>query len=98
MPRVTFVRADGRRQDGDGHPGDTVMTIGQRLDILEGACGGALACATCHVVLDPETFARFGEPSPEEEDMLDFALGVTPTSRLGCQLRPVQDMICRVPH
>ncbi|WGF89012.1 2Fe-2S iron-sulfur cluster-binding protein [Marinivivus vitaminiproducens] len=98
MPRVTFLRADGRRQGGDLAPGESVMMIGQRLDILEGACGGALACATCHVILDAEAYDRFGEPSPEEEDMLDFAEGVGPTSRLGCQLRPTGDLVCRVPH
>ncbi|WP_334150472.1 2Fe-2S iron-sulfur cluster-binding protein [Hyphomicrobium sp.] len=53
---------------------------------LEAACGGSLACATCHVVVSNEDYDRVGEPGEDEEDMLDQAFGVTRTSRLGCQI------------
>lgn len=53
---------------------------------LEAACGGSLACATCHVVVSDDDFGRVGAPAEEEEDMLDQAFGVTRTSRLGCQI------------
>ena len=53
---------------------------------LEGACGGELACSTCHVILPQEVFDGLPEPDEEEEDMLDLALGLTDTSRLGCQV------------
>lgn len=54
-----------------------------------GACGGELACSTCHVLLPQEYFDRLGGAaalSEEEEDMLDLAWGVTDRSRLGCQV------------
>jgi len=53
---------------------------------LEGTCGGSLSCATCHVILSAEDYARVGPPSDDEMDMLDLAFGVTETSRLGCQI------------
>ena len=51
-----------------------------------GACGGELACSTCHVVLAQADFDRLEEPEEEEEDMLDLAWGLTDTSRLCCQI------------
>lgn len=53
---------------------------------LGGACEGALACSTCHVVVAPEWYDKLEEPSEVEEDLLDRAFGLTPTSRLGCQV------------
>jgi ferredoxin, 2Fe-2S len=50
-------------------------------------CGGACACATCHVYVDEAHMPLVGEPEPMEEDMLDFAFDVRPTSRLSCQIR-----------
>ncbi len=54
---------------------------------LEGACSGACACSTCHVIVDEEWFARLGLVIDKEEDMLGLAFGVTLTSRLGYQIR-----------
>lgn len=53
---------------------------------LEGACECSLACSTCHVVLEDEVYDKLEEPVPDEEDLLDLAFGLTPTSRLGCQV------------
>ena len=53
---------------------------------LEGACEGSLACSTCHVIIEPSWFSRLNLPSWDEEDMLDLASILTPTSRLGCQI------------
>ena len=65
----------------------TILDIAHRNGIdLEGACEGALACSTCHVIVDPAFYDRLGEPSEDEEDMLDLAFGLTHTSRLGCQI------------
>lgn len=57
---------------------------------LECACNGLMACSTCHVIVDPVFYEAVGIPSDAENDMLDLAHGLTPTSRLGCQiiLRP----------
>jgi len=59
---------------------------------LEGACGGELACATCHLVFDEEMFDTLDEKDPEEDDMLDLAFELTDTSRLGCQIKIREDM------
>lgn len=59
---------------------------------LPGTCGGSLACATCHVVVDPAQFDRVGPPTEEEETMLDLAFGVRPTSRLCCQIKVTEDL------
>jgi len=59
---------------------------------LEGACGGELACATCHLVFDEEMFDTLDEKDPDEDDMLDMAFELTDTSRLGCQIKIREDM------
>ena len=51
-----------------------------------GACEGTLACSTCHVILNSENYKTLPEPVDEENDMLDLAFGLTPTSRLACQI------------
>lgn len=53
---------------------------------LEGTCGGCLACATCHVVVDEEWAEKLDPASEDEEDMLDLVPTPEPTSRLGCQI------------
>ena len=54
---------------------------------MTGACGGELACSTCHLVFDQDTYDSLPAKSEEEQDMLDLAFEVTETSRLGCQVR-----------
>ncbi len=87
MPRVTFVLTDGTRRDIDAAAGETLLRIAwdNHIDI-EGACGGVMACSTCHVIVDPALINRLETPSEEEDEMLDLAWGLTPTSRLGCQI------------
>lgn len=67
--------------------GTTVLEAAHNNNIdLEGACEGSLACSTCHVVVDKKFYDNLQTPTEEEEDMLDLAFGLTPTSRLGCQI------------
>ncbi len=67
--------------------GTTVLEAAHNNDInLEGACEGSLACSTCHVVVDKKFYDKLAAPTEDEEDMLDLAFGLTPTSRLGCQI------------
>eukprot|EP00939_MAST-03C_sp_MAST-3C-sp1_P000703 g703.t1 len=67
--------------------GDNILTVAHKNDInLEGACECSIACSTCHVILEDEMFDELPEPCEAEEDMLDLAFGLTPTSRLGCQV------------
>lgn len=87
MPKMTFIQPDGTPKEVDAPDGLSVMEIAHKNDIdLEGACEGALACSTCHVVVGDEWFDKLDEAAEEEEDMLDLAFGLTHTSRLGCQI------------
>ena len=54
---------------------------------IEGTCGGSLSCASCHVYFDQADYEKLGMPSEDEVDMLDLSFNLTPTSRLGCQIR-----------
>lgn len=54
---------------------------------IECACNGIAACSTCHIIIDDAFIKKFPPPEEAELDMLDLAWGVTPNSRLGCQIR-----------
>lgn len=73
----------------DAVTGATVMETAVQNSVpgILGECGGACACATCHVYIDDAWVDAVGDPEPMEEDMLDFALDVRPNSRLSCQIR-----------
>lgn len=68
----------------DGKPGSILDILLAHGVPLEHACGGVCACTTCHVVVK-QGFERLGTAEETEEDLLDKAPGLTPTSRLGCQ-------------
>lgn len=89
MTKITIVAFDGTRFDLDAANGSTVMENAVRNSVpgIEAECGGACACATCHVYIDDAWAERVGPPTPMEEDMLDFAYEVKPTSRLSCQIK-----------
>jgi 2Fe-2S ferredoxin len=87
MPHVTFIAPDGTRSELDVPAGKTALQIAWDHGIdIEGACEGCMACSTCHVIVDAAHFDRLEPPSMDEEDMLDLAWGLRPTSRLGCQI------------
>jgi 2Fe-2S ferredoxin len=50
-------------------------------------CGGACACATCHVYVDDAWTSRLPAAQQQEVDMLDFGVAVQENSRLACQIR-----------
>ena len=89
MTKLSFVAFDGARFDVDAENGSTVMenAIRNAVPGIEAECGGACACATCHVYVDEAWTDTVGEPEAMEEDMLDFAYGVQPNSRLSCQIK-----------
>ena len=88
MPNIIFVKPDGTEHNVSTNDGVSVMEAGRDANLgIEGTCGGCLSCATCHVIVDADWFAKTGGPSEDEEDMLDLAFGLTETSRLGCQLK-----------
>lgn len=87
MPRIVFKTAEGVETPVEVSAGITVLQAAWDNNIdIEGACEGVMACSTCHVIVDGAYFDRLDDPSNEEEDLLDLAWGVRPTSRLGCQI------------
>jgi len=85
--KVIFNTADGERVEAEAQAGDVLLRVGQAAGMpLEGTCEGQMACSTCHVLVAKEWFAQLPEASEDEEDMLDLAYGVRPTSRLSCQI------------
>lgn len=94
MVKLTFVQPDGASQTVEADPGVTVMEAAKLNDIpgIEAECGGACACATCHVYVDAEWVEKTGKPEAIEEDMLDFAFDVRPESRLSCQIKVTADL------
>jgi 2Fe-2S ferredoxin len=94
MVKITFTDAAGTPRTVEAQPGATVMETAIRNDIpgIEAECGGACACATCHVYVDEAWRAKVGEPSPMEEDMLDFGYDVRPNSRLSCQIKVTDEL------
>lgn len=103
MAKITYIAPDGRQFDVDAENGSTVMENAVRNGVpgIEAECGGACACATCHVYVDEEWAEKVGRPEAMEEDMLDFAYDVRPTSRLSCQIRvsdELDGLVVQVPE
>lgn len=69
-----------------------VEVLKQHNFYVPASCGGSMACSTCHVVLDPATYASLPPPSADEEDVLDMIPHLTATSRLSCQVICHEDM------
>ena len=91
--KVTYILKDGEEHEVVGKVGQNLLRLGQKHDIpLEGACEGVCACSTCHVVLEDDIFDMLPYAEDEEEDMLDLAWGLTPSSRLGCQIELTEEM------
>lgn len=88
MPDVTYVLADGRELTIDVPCGQSVMdgSVRNNLPGIVAECGGSCSCATCHVYVDAAWEDRFDEVTDEERDLLEFADGAQPNSRLACQL------------
>lgn len=87
MPLIKFIDKDGKTIEVEAKIGLSLLEVARKYDIdIEGACDGALACSTCHVIVEQEFFAKLPPASDAEEDMLDLAFGLAPTSRLGCQI------------
>jgi 2Fe-2S ferredoxin len=89
MPKITYRDGSGGEQIVEAEIGSTVMEAAIKNGIpgIVAECGGACACATCHVYVDEAFMSLVGDPQPMEEDMLDFAYDVRPNSRLSCQIR-----------
>ncbi len=87
MPRLVFIERNGERKEVDAPLGVSIMEAAHMFDVdIEGACEGVMACSTCHVIVDRDWYTRLAPVSEDEDYMLDLAVGLTETSRLGCQI------------
>ena len=103
MAKIHFVDHTGETRTVEIEEGATVMEAAIRNDIpgIEAECGGACACATCHVYVEEAWREKVGPPSPMEEDMLDFAFDVKENSRLSCQIKvtdALDGLVVRTPE
>ncbi len=88
MPKVTYIEVDSTERTVDVPAGLSVMegALNEGIPGIDGDCGGACSCATCHVKIAPEWAGRVGKPNAPEAEMLEFAYDVAPLSRLSCQI------------
>ena len=78
--RITYVEADGTEKEVDAEVGKNLMQVAHDNNVeLEGACGGELACSTCHLIFEKAIYDTLPEKQEEEDDMLDLAFEVTET-------------------
>jgi ferredoxin, 2Fe-2S len=103
MAKITFIDHGGESRTVDAEIGSTVMenAIKSGIPGIEAECGGACACATCHIYVDEAWIEIVGPPSPMEEDMLDFGFDVKPNSRLSCQIKvsdQLDGLVVRTPE
>lgn len=103
MAKITYIAFDGTPYEVEAPIGSTVMenAVKHMVPGIEAECGGACACATCHVYVDDAWTEATGSPEPMEEDMLDFAYDVRPNSRLSCQIKvkpELDGLVVRVPE
>jgi len=103
MAAITYIAFNGERHVVDVNSGMSVMEGAVRYGVpgIDADCGGACACATCHVYVDPAWQARTGKRNALEDSMLEFTESVEPNSRLSCQIRVTEELdglIIRLPE
>ncbi len=88
MTLLVITTRGGVTRSVEGSDDLSVMRVIRHagFDELQALCGGCLSCATCHVIVHPDDFAKLGPISDDENDLLDSADERTPTSRLSCQI------------
>jgi 2Fe-2S ferredoxin len=103
MAKITYIEFNGATHTVDVKPGMSVMEGAVRNNIpgIDADCGGACACATCHVYVEPDWQGATGERNDMEESMLDFAENVKDSSRLSCQIKVTEaldGLVVRMPE
>ncbi len=94
MAKITYVEFNGTKHVIEVQPGMSVMegAVKHNLPGIDAECGGACACATCHVYVDPSWITKTGNRGELEESMLDIACNVQANSRLSCQIRVTEEL------
>jgi 2Fe-2S ferredoxin len=102
MARITYIEHNGKEHVVEVQSGLSIMegAVKNMVPGIDADCGGACACATCHVYVDDAFLKKTGEKDAMEESMLDFAEDVKPESRLSCQIEVTDELdglIVRLP-
>ena len=94
MPRITFIEPSGARRAIDAPAGITLMEAAVQNGVqgILALCGGACACATCHVYVDPTWLPRLQAREEMEEGMLESAWEPREYSRLSCQIKMTDEL------
>ena len=103
MPKVTFIDFEENQTDVEVQVGYSLMEAAVVNDVegIDADCGGACACATCHVYIDQDWTAIVGPAEELEAEMLDLAEEVKENSRLSCQIKITEELdglIVRTPE
>ena len=94
MAKITYIEHSGKSHTLEVANGITVMegAVQNNVPGIDADCGGACACATCHVYVDKKWFNKLEKKSEAEQDMLDMAIEPNEFSRLGCQISVNDDL------
>ena len=94
MPKITYIEHNGKSHIVDLPKGISIMegAVQNNIPGIEAECGGACACATCHVYINKEWFSKLPKKEDAENDMLDMAIEPNEFSRLGCQITVVDEL------
>jgi 2Fe-2S ferredoxin len=94
MPKIVFIEPGGSRREISAPAGITLMEAARQNGVqgVVAQCGGACACATCHVYIDPVWLARLEPPEEMEQGMLEAAWEPRVNSRLSCQIHITEDL------
>tara|TARA_Y100001960_G_C14721359_1_gene852556 strand:+ start:1208 stop:1531 length:324 start_codon:yes stop_codon:yes gene_type:complete len=104
MPKVTYIESNGAKHSIEIRRGWNLMQGATLNGItgIDGECGGACACATCHIYVDETFLARLEPPSADEQEMLEFTTSPREfNSRLGCQIEmedSIDGIVVRLPE
>jgi ferredoxin, 2Fe-2S len=94
MPAITYIEHDGTAHTVEVAEGVSVMegAVNNAVPGIDADCGGACACATCHVYVDPAWDHLTGTRNESEAAMISFANAVEPNSRLSCQIKVTAEL------
>ena len=94
MPTIIYIDHEGTERPIEAKTGETIMETAIKNSVpgIDADCGGACACATCHVYVDEAFMDKVGQPEDMEQSMLDFAENVQANSRLSCQIQISDDL------
>ncbi len=103
MVSIKFIEPNGTEKDVEVEPGTNLMNaaLDNGVDGIQGDCGGACSCATCHCYIDEAFMAKLEGPGEIEESMIEFAADPQDNSRLGCQVAVTEElsgMVVRLPE